>query len=65
MPKDIRLPVFSLKEACSVLGISKFIFEKKFRYHLTRLEKRGGNEIFLQEEVYTLNKSIVRYEIID
>ena len=65
MPKDIRLPVFSLKETCSVLGVSKLIFEKKFRYHLNQLEKRSGKEIFLQQEVETLNESVVRYEIID
>lgn len=65
MSKDIRLPVFSLAEACKVLGVTKYVFEKKFKYHLTRLEKRNGNEIYLQEEVNTLNKSIIRYEIID
>ena len=65
MSIDIRLPVFSLKEACGVLGVSRFIFEKKFKYHLTRLEKRGGTEFFLQQEVNTLNESVIRYEIID
>lgn len=65
MPKDIRLPVISLQEACNALGVSRFIFDKKFRYHLTRLEKRNGREIFLQQEVAILSKSVVRYEIID
>ncbi len=65
MSKDIRLPVYTIKEACNVLGVSRHIFERKFRYHLTRLEKRNGSEIFLQQEVKILSQSIVRYEIID
>lgn len=65
MSKDIRLPVYTLREACNVLGISTRIFERKFRYHLTRLEKRNGREIFLQQEIDILNQSIIRYEIID
>jgi hypothetical protein len=65
MQKDIRLPVYTISEALKVLGVSKHIFNRKFRYHLTRLEKRNGSEIFLKEEIDTINKSIVRYEIID
>jgi hypothetical protein len=62
---DIRLPVYSVNEACKILGVTRFIFEKKIKYHLTRLEKRHGKEIFLQQEINTLNEKITRYEIID
>lgn len=66
MQKDIRLPVFSLSETCEILGVSKYVFETKLRYHLTRLEKRNGKDVFLQEEVRELEKSIIKnsFEII-
>ena len=66
MQKDIRLPVFTIDQACEILNVSKYIFETKLRYHLTRLQRINGKDVFLQEEIRALDKIIVRnsFEII-